>query len=82
MEGAFIQGMGLYTSEELKYGPQGALYTRGPDQYKIPAVCDVPAELHVFFLPPSKNSNTLYSSKVSRAGPVCWVSPGAAKVFA
>lgn len=63
VEGAFIQGMGLYTSEELKYGPQGALYTRGPDQYKIPAVCDVPAELHVFFLPPSKNSNTLYSSK-------------------
>ncbi|KAM6175534.1 aldehyde oxidase 1 [Erethizon dorsatum] len=63
VEGAFIQGMGLYTSEELKYAPQGALHTRGPDQYKIPAICDVPAELHVSFLPPSKNSNTLYSSK-------------------
>lgn len=63
VEGAFIQGMGLYTSEELKYSPRGALYTRGPDQYKIPAVCDVPAELHVSFLPPSENSNTLYSSK-------------------
>ncbi|XP_004628659.1 aldehyde oxidase 1 [Octodon degus] len=63
VEGAFIQGMGLYTSEELKYSPRGALHTRGPDQYKIPATCDVPAELHISFLPPSENSNTLYSSK-------------------
>uniref|UniRef100_A0A9L0IGZ9 FAD-binding PCMH-type domain-containing protein n=1 Tax=Equus asinus TaxID=9793 RepID=A0A9L0IGZ9_EQUAS len=63
IEGAFIQGMGLYTIEELKYSPQGVLYTRGPDQYKIPAVSDVPTELHVSFLPPSQNSNTLYSSK-------------------
>lgn len=67
IEGAFIQGMGLYTIEELKYSPQGVLFTRGPDQYKIPAVSDVPTELHVSFLPPSQNSNTLYSSKVSRA---------------
>nr|XP_008509605.1 PREDICTED: aldehyde oxidase 1-like [Equus przewalskii] len=63
IEGAFIQGMGLYTIEELKYSPQGVLFTRGPDQYKIPAVSDVPTELHVSFLPPSQNSNTLYSSK-------------------
>uniref|UniRef100_A0A8C5L665 aldehyde oxidase n=1 Tax=Jaculus jaculus TaxID=51337 RepID=A0A8C5L665_JACJA len=63
IEGAFIQGMGLYTIEELSYSPQGVLYTRGPSQYKIPAICDVPTELHVSFLPPSENSNTLYSSK-------------------
>ena len=31
IEGAFIQGMGLYTIEELKYSPQGVLFTRGPD---------------------------------------------------
>ncbi|XP_021105387.1 aldehyde oxidase 1 isoform X2 [Heterocephalus glaber] len=63
VEGAFIQGMGLYTSEELKYSPRGSLHTRGPDQYKIPGVCDIPTELHISFLPPSENSNTLYSSK-------------------
>ncbi|XP_058405526.1 aldehyde oxidase-like isoform X1 [Diceros bicornis minor] len=63
VEGAFIQGMGLYTIEELKYSPQGVLYTRGPNQYKIPAICDVPTELHISFLPPSENANTLYSSK-------------------
>ncbi|XP_008067993.1 aldehyde oxidase [Carlito syrichta] len=63
IEGAFIQGMGLYTIEELSYSPQGVLYTRGPNQYKIPAICDIPSELHVSLLPSSENSNTLYSSK-------------------
>lgn len=63
IEGAFIQGMGLYTIEELNYSPQGVLYTRGPSQYKIPAVCDIPIEMHVSLLPPTQNSNTLYSSK-------------------
>jgi hypothetical protein len=67
IEGAFIQGMGLYTIEELNYSPQGVLYTRGPNQYKIPAICDIPTEMHISFLPPSENSNTLYSSKVSYA---------------
>ena len=56
IEGAFIQGMGLYTIEELNYSPQGVLYTRGPNQYKIPAICDIPMELHISFLPPSENS--------------------------
>ncbi|XP_075385141.1 aldehyde oxidase [Tenrec ecaudatus] len=63
IEGAFIQGMGLYTLEELNYSPQGVLHTRGPDQYKIPAVCDIPTALHISLLPSSENSSTLYSSK-------------------
>ncbi|NP_001266744.1 aldehyde oxidase-like [Ochotona princeps] len=63
VEGAFIQGLGLYTIEELQYSPQGVLYSRGPSQYKIPAICDIPTELHISFLPPTEKSNTLYSSK-------------------
>ncbi|GAB1284986.1 Aldehyde oxidase 1 [Apodemus speciosus] len=63
VEGAFIQGMGLYTIEELSYSPQGVLYSRGPNQYKIPAIRDIPTEMHISFLPPSERSNTLYSSK-------------------
>lgn len=63
VEGAFIQGMGLYTIEELSYSPQGILYSRGPNQYKIPAIFDIPTEMHISFLPPSEHSNTLYSSK-------------------
>uniref|UniRef100_A0A9L0K4B8 aldehyde oxidase n=1 Tax=Equus asinus TaxID=9793 RepID=A0A9L0K4B8_EQUAS len=47
IEGSFTQGMGLYTTEEeLKYSPEGVLYSRGPDDYKIPTITDVPEEFN------------------------------------
>ncbi|XP_055472592.1 aldehyde oxidase 3 isoform X1 [Psammomys obesus] len=63
IEGAFVQGVGLYTLEELKYSPEGVLYTRGPNQYKIPSVTDVPEEFHVSLLTPTPNPKAIYSSK-------------------
>ncbi|XP_074520486.1 aldehyde oxidase 6 isoform X2 [Halichoeres trimaculatus] len=63
IEGAFIQGLGLYTMEELKFSPSGLLYTRGPSQYKIPAVCDVPLHFNIYLLPDSHNPHAIYSSK-------------------
>ncbi|KAM4627027.1 aldehyde oxidase 2-like isoform 1-T1 [Discoglossus pictus] len=63
LEGAFTQGLGLYTIEELQYSPQGTLYPRGPDKYKIPAICDVPTEFNVSFLANSENPFTIYSSR-------------------
>ncbi|KAA8579667.1 hypothetical protein FQN60_006760 [Etheostoma spectabile] len=63
IEGAFMQGLGLYTLEELKFSPSGLLYTRGPSQYKIPAVCDVPLRFNVYLLPDSHNPHAIYSSK-------------------
>ncbi|XP_034992742.2 aldehyde oxidase isoform X1 [Zootoca vivipara] len=63
IEGAFVQGLGLYTTEELKYSPEGVLYTRGPDQYKIPAVCDIPEQISVSLLASSQNPRAIYSSK-------------------
>ncbi|XP_031708232.1 aldehyde oxidase 6 isoform X2 [Anarrhichthys ocellatus] len=63
IEGAFMQGLGLYTMEELKFSPSGLLYTRGPSQYKIPAVCDVPLRFNVYLLPDSHNPHAIYSSK-------------------
>lgn len=59
-----MQGLGLYTLEELKFSPSGLLYTRGPSQYKIPAVCDVPLRFNVYLLPDSHNPHAIYSSKV------------------
>uniref|UniRef100_A0A2K6CJH7 FAD-binding PCMH-type domain-containing protein n=1 Tax=Macaca nemestrina TaxID=9545 RepID=A0A2K6CJH7_MACNE len=47
VEGAFIQGMGFYTIEELKYSPEGVLYSRSPDDYKIPTVTEIPEEFYV-----------------------------------
>ncbi|NP_001292540.1 aldehyde oxidase [Takifugu rubripes] len=63
IEGGFMQGLGLYTLEELKFSPSGLLYTRGPSQYKIPAVCDVPLRFNVYLLPDSHNPHAIYSSK-------------------
>uniref|UniRef100_A0A671FZW5 aldehyde oxidase n=1 Tax=Rhinolophus ferrumequinum TaxID=59479 RepID=A0A671FZW5_RHIFE len=63
IEGSFIQGMGLYTTEELKYSPEGVLYSRGPDDYKIPTITDVPVEFNVSLLSSSHTPLTIYSSK-------------------
>ncbi|XP_063788991.1 aldehyde oxidase-like [Pseudophryne corroboree] len=63
IEGAFVQGLGLFTIEELKFSPQGVLYTRGPAQYKIPAVCDVPEQFYVSLLTNVPNPHAIYSSK-------------------
>ncbi|XP_060888829.1 aldehyde oxidase 6 isoform X2 [Labrus mixtus] len=63
IEGAFMQGLGLYTLEELKFSPSGVLYTRGPSQYKIPAVCDVPLQFNVSLLSDTHNPRAIYSSK-------------------
>uniref|UniRef100_A0A0G2K1Z5 Aldehyde oxidase 3 n=1 Tax=Rattus norvegicus TaxID=10116 RepID=A0A0G2K1Z5_RAT len=63
IEGAFVQGLGLYTLEELKYSPEGVLYTRGPHQYKIASVSDIPEEFHVSLLTPTQNPKAIYSSK-------------------
>uniref|UniRef100_A0A8D1S9K3 FAD-binding PCMH-type domain-containing protein n=1 Tax=Sus scrofa TaxID=9823 RepID=A0A8D1S9K3_PIG len=62
VEGAFIQGMGLYTTEELKYSPEGVLYSRGPDDYKIPTVTEIPKEFYVTLVR-SQNPIAIYSSK-------------------
>uniref|UniRef100_A0A6J0V358 Xanthine dehydrogenase/oxidase n=1 Tax=Pogona vitticeps TaxID=103695 RepID=A0A6J0V358_9SAUR len=63
VEGAFVQGVGLFTLEELRYSPEGNLYTRGPGMYKIPAFGDIPAEFHVSLLRDCPNSKAIYSSK-------------------
>ncbi|VFV47262.1 aldehyde oxidase [Lynx pardinus] len=47
IEREFIQAMRSYTIEELKYFPEGVLYSQSPDDYKIPTVTDIPEELCV-----------------------------------
>ncbi|NXD62564.1 AOXB oxidase, partial [Eolophus roseicapillus] len=63
IEGAFIQGVGLYTLEEIYFSPEGEQLTLGPDTYKIPAVCDIPEQFRVYLLPNSRDSIAIYSSK-------------------
>ncbi|KAK9500947.1 hypothetical protein O3M35_002104 [Rhynocoris fuscipes] len=63
IEGAFVQGYGLYTLEELIYSPNGTLYSNGPGTYKIPGFSDIPAEFNVSLLKGASNPRAVYSSK-------------------
>lgn len=63
IEGAFIQGYGLYTLEELIYSPSGILYSKGPGMYKLPGFGDIPATFNVSLLKGSSNPRAVYSSK-------------------
>ena len=63
IEGAFMQGYGLYTLEELIYSSDGTLYSRGPGMYKLPGFADIPAEFNVSLLTGAPNPRAVYSSK-------------------
>ncbi|XP_076044857.1 xanthine dehydrogenase/oxidase-like [Oratosquilla oratoria] len=63
IEGAFMQGLGLLTLEELRFSNSGVLLTRGPGAYKIPGFDDIPKEFNVSLLRDSPNPKAVYSSK-------------------
>lgn len=51
IEGAFVQGQGLFTTEEsLWHRGSGQLFTRGPGTYKIPGFRDIPQQFNVSLL--------------------------------
>ena len=64
IEGAFVQGQGWFTCEELWWDRQGRLRTAGPSTYKIPGSRDAPAIFNVRLLDnaPSKEA-TIFRSK-------------------
>jgi xanthine dehydrogenase large subunit len=64
VEGAFIQGMGWLTSEELVWHPQtGKLLTHAPSTYKIPTASDCPAHFNVRLFKNQNVEDTIYRSK-------------------
>ncbi|RXG71941.1 Xanthine dehydrogenase/oxidase [Armadillidium vulgare] len=63
VEGAFIQGYGLFTLEQLVYSRSGALLTKGPGAYKIPSIMDIPRVFNVSLLRDSSNPKAIFSSK-------------------
>uniref|UniRef100_A0A6I8P479 xanthine dehydrogenase n=1 Tax=Ornithorhynchus anatinus TaxID=9258 RepID=A0A6I8P479_ORNAN len=63
VEGAFVQGLGLFTLEELHYSPEGSLLTRGPNAYKIPGFGDIPTKFNVSLLRDNPNRKAIFASK-------------------
>jgi xanthine dehydrogenase large subunit len=63
VEGAFIQGMGWLTTEELWWNPGGKLMTHAPSTYKIPAVSDCPEDFRVQLFKNTNVADSIHRSK-------------------
>jgi xanthine dehydrogenase large subunit len=64
VEGAFIQGMGWLTMEELVWQPKtGLLMTHAPSTYKIPTANDCPAHFDVRLFDHPNPADSIHRSK-------------------
>jgi xanthine dehydrogenase large subunit len=64
VEGAYIQGLGWLTTEELWWHPQsGKLMTHAPSTYKIPTANDVPAIFNTALFQNRNAADAIHRSK-------------------
>ncbi|KAI8431972.1 hypothetical protein MSG28_004503 [Choristoneura fumiferana] len=72
IEGAFIMGLGLWTSEHLVYAPSGRLLTDRTWTYKPPGARDIPVDMRklpsrwkIFFKQFRPNQNAIKYSRIN-----------------
>ncbi|KAI8348586.1 molybdopterin binding aldehyde oxidase/xanthine dehydrogenase [Mortierella sp. GBAus27b] len=65
IEGAFMQGVGLTTTEEPLWFPDGRVFTQGPSTYKIPGFRCIPQEFNISFFEDVTHDSvkSIYKSK-------------------
>lgn len=63
VEGAFVQGMGWLTGEELKWSADGRLLSHSASTYQIPSIGDTPPVFNVTLLPDAAQKGTIHGSK-------------------
>ncbi|SHH67296.1 xanthine dehydrogenase molybdopterin binding subunit [Cognatishimia maritima] len=63
VEGAYVQGAGWLTTEELVWDNKGQLRTHAPSTYKIPACSDRPDIFNVTLYENANAEDTIYRSK-------------------
>jgi len=63
VEGAFIQGMGWLTTEQLWWNGAGKLMTHAPSTYKIPGISDCPEDLRVTLYQNDNVEDSIHRSK-------------------
>src|SRR5256885_7626732 len=61
--GAFVQGMGWLTTEELRYAPNGELLSHSPTTYKIPNIQDLPETINDACIDNDTNTVNIRGSK-------------------
>eukprot|EP01087_Luapelamoeba_hula_P011226 TRINITY_DN3023_c0_g1_i3.p1 TRINITY_DN3023_c0_g1~~TRINITY_DN3023_c0_g1_i3.p1 ORF type:complete len:1326 (+),score=239.00 TRINITY_DN3023_c0_g1_i3:151-4128(+) len=69
-EGAFVQGMGWFTVEDIKFDSQGRLDVN----YDIPMADNIPHQYNVSFLAGGHNSHSIFSAKGLGEPPLCLAS--------
>jgi xanthine dehydrogenase large subunit len=71
IEGAFIQGLGWLTMEELVWHPQtGMLTTHAPSTYKIPTANDCPPVFNVALYEADNPADSIHRSKAVGEPPI------------
>jgi len=63
VSGAYIQGLGWVTTENLFYNDQGFLLSHAPSTYKIPSIQDVPREFYITLLNNDENFANVRGTK-------------------
>ncbi|QBE62911.1 xanthine dehydrogenase molybdopterin binding subunit [Pseudoduganella lutea] len=63
VEGAFIQGMGWLTTEQLWWNANGKLMTHAPSTYKIPGISDCPEDFRVSLFEQPNVADSIHRSK-------------------
>lgn len=63
IEGAFVQGIGFYMSEEYLINPDGLVITNSTWTYKIPTIDTVPKQFNVEILNSGHHRKCILSSK-------------------
>jgi xanthine dehydrogenase large subunit len=70
VEGAYIQGMGWLTTEELWWNDQGRLMTHAPSTYKIPAINDCPEDFRISLFKNKNHEDSIMRSKAAGEPPL------------
>ncbi|XP_068204376.1 uncharacterized protein [Palaemon carinicauda] len=72
IEGSFVMGLGLFTSELVKFNPEtGQKLSNGTWEYKPPTAHDIPVEMNITLLPNAKSAKGVFGSKATGEPPLC-----------
>ncbi len=63
IEGAFVQGMGWLTAEDMRWDPSGRILSASASTYPIPSMGDAPADFRVTMLPMAVQPGVVHGSK-------------------
>ncbi|XP_018394514.1 PREDICTED: xanthine dehydrogenase/oxidase-like [Cyphomyrmex costatus] len=72
VEGAFVMGIGYWTSEDLVYDPKTGVLTNDRTwNYKPPGAMDIPEDFRIYLLKNSVNAAGMFGSKATSEPPLC-----------